>query len=285
MVGDVVGGYVVKEALASGRSGLLFLAVHPVTGHRAVLQRRLGEDDLHQFAAEVTQVLGLAERPHVERRRSKAGVGVLLAVVDADAPGRGYTDYANTERLPDLPGPAAPRRRSSLLALGALVLLGGALGALLMKRTARQPEPPGGTANAAWVPTSPAEKPEAGAVLAPSVADASVAVASAPPVKVVAPPRVARSKAAMAEVADGPTYCDAGEFDWKPRARADLNELLQRAAMHDELLAWAADEEEPLSGAIGAAMTEADCRAIEQRLRRFLKRVHALERAVQPTAQ
>lgn len=286
MVGDVVGGYVVKEALASGRNGLLFLALHVETGHRAVVQGRLGEDDLQQFAAEAAQVLGLAERPHVERRRSRAGLAVLLAVVDRGAPGSGYTGYTNTERLPDLPRPAAPAapRRRHLLALGGLVLLGGALGALLMKGAARQEGPAGqpeagDTAQVRPAPSPPVEKPEVVQDLAASVVDASIAVASPPLVKAPAPPRVVRSKAARAEVADGPAYCDAADVDWKPRARADLNELIDRAAPHDELVRWVAEEEEAISRGIAAATTEAECRAIEQRVRRFLQRV------VQPTVK
>ncbi|MEQ1731927.1 MAG: hypothetical protein ABL982_26430, partial [Vicinamibacterales bacterium] len=135
MIGDVVGGYVVKEALASGRSGLLFLALQEGTGHRAVVQRRLGEDDLKAFAREAAQAIGVEACLLVERRKSRAAVAVLLAIIDAEAPGLGYTEHTDTQQL--LPSPARPRRSPGkglvLLVLGLLLLVGAAVGALLMR--------------------------------------------------------------------------------------------------------------------------------------------------------
>ena len=257
MLGDVVGGYVVKEALGSGQRGLLFLALHVDTGHRAVVQRRLGEDDVRLFAREAAQLLGLTDTLVVERRLSRAGVEVLLAVVDGDAPGTGHTLHTNTARLPDLPArPVPAARRLPVAALVLLVVVGAVLGALLMssaERPAALAPPLAAVAPVAEVKPPPMVLPEA------PIASASPQPPSA---KSGSPPRAS-------------SYCD--DDGWKAHASADLAELLRRAAKHEELLVWADEEDKAISQGLTAASTRASCQVLEQRLRRFHRRVTALE--------
>ena len=64
------------------------------------------------------------------------------------------------------------------------------------------------------------------------------------------------------------------DADWKKRARADLNELVTRAARSSpELTLWAADREGPLSGAIEAAASARECGAVGLQLAMFKKKV------------
>ena len=66
----------------------------------------------------------------------------------------------------------------------------------------------------------------------------------------------------------------APDADWKKRARADLNELMTRAAKSSpELTLWAADREGPLSAAIEGATNEPDCRVVSQQLESLKEKV------------
>ncbi len=61
---------------------------------------------------------------------------------------------------------------------------------------------------------------------------------------------------------------------WKKRARADLNELVTRAArLSPELSLWAADREGPLSSAIETAMSDRECGAVKLQLATFKDKV------------
>ncbi|MDP3151609.1 MAG: serine/threonine-protein kinase [Archangium sp.] len=66
----------------------------------------------------------------------------------------------------------------------------------------------------------------------------------------------------------------APDDDWKKRARADLNELMTRAAKSSpELTLWAADREGPLSAAIEGATSEPDCRVVGLQLESLKEKV------------
>jgi hypothetical protein len=287
MVGDVVGGYVVKEALASGRSGLLFLAIQEATGHRAVVQRRLGDDDLQSFAREAAQVAGVEACLLVERRKSRAGVAVLLAIIDVEAPGSGYTDYTNTVPLPRLDDVAPRRRGRVLLGLAVLLLVGAALGALLLRTATRPPEATD-VVPALPVTSVAAPPPAVTSAAAPAVTGvASPAVSPspvAPPTPEPKAPSVQPSpdaSAAKRKLAEAQPAC-ATDDAWKRRASADLAELLQRAARHESLLRSAAEADEAISTRIGRAMSGADCRAVEESLRRLHGQVLAAETVCVP---
>jgi hypothetical protein len=69
----------------------------------------------------------------------------------------------------------------------------------------------------------------------------------------------------------------APDADWKQKARADLNELVTRAAPFEALTRWAASENEAISLAIAGAVEPTQCGAVEQRLQAFHRRVQAAE--------
>ncbi len=66
--------------------------------------------------------------PQVERRKSRAGVPVLIAIVDSGAPGSGYTDHTNTAPLPP---PEAVTSRTSSWHLAVLIVGFALVGAIL----------------------------------------------------------------------------------------------------------------------------------------------------------
>lgn len=252
MVGDVIGGYVVKESLGSGRVGLLYLAMHPETGHRAVVRRRLNDaDSADEFGAEAAQVLSLQALPRVERRTSRSGAKVLLAIIDETAPGFGRTEYANTQLLPDL------HRRTRLLPLLWLIpllALGVALGSWRVMRTESGVE-------ALPAEPSTAEPPPPPVLGAPKpVEDVVAAVATSK--------KVIRTAAQTCEPDEG----------WKRNARGNLSELMNRSAPHEALTTWTSGEGDSIGRAIERAFTPAQCGAVEARLNAFHLRVLTAEK-------
>lgn len=260
MVGDVVGGYLVKEALGSGRSGLLYLAVQ-ASGHRAVVQRRLGDDDVPAFAREVAEVLALSLLPQVELRKSRGGVPVLLAVVDPGAPGSGYTDHTNTGPLP----PPRRRRRPTLL----VVLLGaGGVGAAISA--------------AGWSggPTSGSSSPPLEPVVVPTrdvQAPLPVSTSEPPEHPLDDAPPSAIAKQAEPTPAPRPLSPAAPacvpDARWKKDRFADVQDLFSLAGRSEALSsAW-----DPfltkLERQVHEAATAVDCAAVEKVLQRYAQRL------------
>lgn len=283
MVGDVVGGYVVKEALASGRYGLLFLAIQGETGHRAVVQRRHGEDDLKSFAAEAAQALGVEPCLLVERRRSRAGVAVLLAIIDAEAPGLGYTEHTDTQQVLPRTGQRRPslRRGRMLLGLGLLVLLGAGLGVLLSiaSRSAPQSEALApGPEVAKAMPVAPpppftGSPPLAARPIEPQAVEREAAVDARPrqlhgwvlaaETQAASSPKKQSSRVKVTIEAEPPCAFDDRFRDYARRTRADLRTMGNPRAPKF----MRADDQ------LSHAMVEGDCRrvnAVLNELRRLV---------------
>lgn len=271
MVGDVVGGYEVKEFVGSGKSGLLYLAVH-ASGHRAVVRRRLGDDDLHEFAQESAQSLGLKDLPSVERRKSRAGVPVLIAIIDSGAPGSGYTDHTNTMPLPP---PEAATSRASSWKLPAVIVgfaLVGAISAAVVVTERGRPsanEIPLPVANpvavvadqhglpvAAALPVVVAGTPQDTPDAEPSL-DAGQAVDRNP-----AAPKL-RGSALSSDSTCTPTD------QWKRDRYADIRDLFHLAGATEDLSSsW----EKPLTELereVSAARSGKECSTVEKTVRRY----------------
>ena len=256
MVGDVVGGYEVKEALGSGKSGLLYLAVQ-ASGHRAVVRRRLGDDDVHEFARESAQSLGLKDLPPVERRKSRAGVPVLLAIVDPHAPGSGYTDHTNTVPLPS---PEGVRSRTSLklpVVIVCFALVGALSAAVVLSARSRPLENSSAEAAVLVVPVQHviAERtPASVATVPPKMTetlpvDAGVAVQA-----IAARPRV-RSADVVRSEPTTPCIFDDDFRDYARQAVAELRTLVAPSPGFAKL-----------ENEVGAALVERDCRRVTRAL-------------------
>jgi hypothetical protein len=249
VVGDVVGGFIIKEALGSGRSGLLYLAVS-ASGHRAVVRRRLGDDELEEFARETAQVLALGSRPVVERRKTHAGVAVLFALVDGGAPGSGFTEHTNTDRLPTI-----PRRRSAgkwrvLLLLSCCVVTGAVLSAGLLRSS---------QTHVASSLTSTAR---------PVVVVSSNSEPIAAPVPEPAPnANVARDA--------GINHVQGCKPDpaWKRARLADVDELLDLGSASEALYVSVETPLRAASRSIRGASTEADCSRLGARLTKLYEQL------------
>lgn len=271
MVGDVVGGYEVKEALGSGKSGLLFLAVH-ASGHRAVVRRRLGDDDLHEFARESAQSLGLKDLPPVERRKSRAGVAVLIALVDSGAPGSGYTDHTNTVPLPRLElATAVASSWKVRLVIVVLALVGAISAAVAVSgrvRSSADERPPPIGSSVAVVPVQH---------VVPAAEPPPVVVAADPPATAEAKPSpdagqaVERSRETpkmRAVVVSSDSACTPTD-GWKRDRYADIRELFDLASATEELsVSW----EQPLTALereVAAARTAKECAIVEKTVARY----------------
>ena len=167
---------------------------------------------------------------------------------------------------PLLAVPAVSKTRSP-----ALPLLAGALGlgVLLV---------------GAWWWWAKAPVPQAAPV---AIAEPPVEIAE-PPVAQVAPPEPVVEEVVLDELAQLPSIhkprkqaplaaivpsC-VPDAEWKKRARADLNELVTRAArLSPELSLWAANREGPLSSAIETAMSDRECGAVRVQLATFKDKV------------
>ena len=273
MVGDVVGGYEVKETLGSGQSGLLYLAVQ-ASGHRAVVRRRLGDDDLHTFARESAQSLGLKDLPPVERRKSRAGVPVLIAIVDSGAPGSGYTDHTNTMPLPppEAVPPEAATSRASSWKLPAVIVGFGLVGAILAavvlsdggRSSAKESQLPIDTIAVAPVQrVLPAAEPTlvAVAVERPATPKTQPPLDAGQAVEGLAAVPKARG------VAVDPTC--APTDGWKRDRYADIRDLFHLAGATEELSSsW----EKPLTELereVSAARSGKECSTVEKAVRRY----------------
>lgn len=260
MVGDVVGGYEVKEALGSGRNGLLFLAAQP-TGHRAVVRRRLGDDDVDQFAREVVQALQLPTPPMVERRKSRAGVAVLLAIVDPDAPGSGYTDHTNTVPLSQVTPRSSPNRFVQVALVSIVAASAGLAGVFAFLSSRRAAAPVSPLAARINKTDTPALEPRALPV------QVAVDAGGQPPPGLDV--KATRRPPAPPERTGACTPDD----EWKKGRYADVQDLFALAAKTDALSsAW----ERPLTNLereIHRATTPRDCAAIEATLRRSVKQL------------
>ena len=274
MVGDVVGGYEVKESLGSGRSGLLFLAVQ-ASGHRAVVRRRLGDDDLQEFARESAQSLGLKDLPQVERRKSRAGVPVLIAIVDSGAPGSGYTDHTNTAPLPPPEVVTSRTSRTSSWHLAVLIvgfaLVGAILAAVVLAGRGRS--------SANEIPLSVAHPIEvvADQHVAPVVEPTPVVVATAPQDPPEAQPSLDAGQAIERNPATlklrGPAVgsdsaCTPTD-QWKHDRYADIGDLFHLASATEERSSsW----EKPLTELereVYAARNTKECSTVEKTVRRY----------------
>lgn len=276
MVGDAVGGYEVKESLGSGRSGLLFLAVQS-TGHRAVVRRRLGDDDVHEFAREAAQALQLPTPPMVERRKSRAGVAVLLAIVDPDAPGTGYTDHPNTVPLQRVSASSrsSSNRSMRLVWVSIVAAMVGSVGAVASLSARGAPAAEVHVARVAPTPVKPTDAPtvERAEFRPPALPVAQVVGEAGPQTQ--PPPVVSPEKPAARPHAASPsttTSCTPDD-EWKRARYADLQDLFALASRTDTLSsAW----DRPLTGLereVHRATTLKDCAAIEKRLQGYLKRL------------
>ena len=175
------------------------------------------------------------------------------------------------------PAPRAQKRRGVLRG-GTLALLLGMAGAWWWWGGRALPESPApAVAEAAPTPPpvteSPAGPPVGPTALEPppvfepaEVLTALTAIARPPPQKVKRPTPV--------PAAPPPLPACAPDAQWKLRARADLNELETRASRSNaDLVLWAADQERPLSAAIEAATSDAECRAVGLQLAAFKQKV------------
>lgn len=290
MVGDVVGGYEVKELLASGRIGLLFLATKP-SGHRAVIRRMFNEDNLQDFAKEVAAVLMLQAQPSVERRKSREGVAVLLAVVDADAPGSGRTEHANTVPIKR---PKALQARSPnrlYLPLGAVALLAlAALVAVVMWPVSTQAPEVAAIPDPEPTPVEP-PKPDPVPAVEPEPEPIAVAKPPEPEPEPVPPPKPAIVEApkpvAVAQPKPAPPQpkvvtapvpakplCKP-DPDWKRARAAETQELFNLATASDALSsAW----DKPLTTLerdVPRAESAGNCSSVERRIRLYGKKLSA----------
>ena len=86
-------------------------------------------------------------------------------------------------------------------------------------------------------------------------------------------PKVKKRVAPPVAALVSPRACEP-DADWKKRARAELNELMTRAAKSNpELMLWAADQEGPLSAAIEGATSEPECRGVGLQLETLKEKV------------
>lgn len=262
MVGERVGAYLITEALGSGRTGLLFLAVHIETGHRAVIQRLPDEDVTAAFAADAVLALGLTASPAVEERATRNGRAVLFAAVDEGAPGSGTTDHTNTQRLPSARRPTSSSRwRLVVLGLCCL-LLGGAVGGGLWVRYSSSGAAPAVLAPKSAVPVAlavPAVEFDAGAVESKpaSLPGQPVNRASAKPLAVV-----------------GTGQCSPTP-EWKRHVQADLQELGQHPRVLNDAALYASVEPEleRLSIAADRAAGPSSCAAVQAGLDAIKRRL------------
>ncbi len=270
MVGDLVGGYEVKGFVGSGKSGLLYLAVH-ASGHRAVVRRRLGEDDLHEFARESAQSLGLKDLPPVERRKSRAGVPVLIAIVDSGAPGSGYTDHTNTVSLPT---PELTTSRTSSWHLPVVIVvfaLVGAISAAVVLTGGGRSSAEGNSLPIDTIAVVPVQR-----VLTASE-PTPVAVAAKPH----STPEAQPSPDAGRAVEDHPEMPKfrgaAGRSDsmgaptdeWKRDRYADIRDLFHLASATEELSSSWEKRLTELEREVYAAQSAKECSTVEKTVRRY----------------
>lgn len=116
MLGEVVQGYIIKKSIGHGRTGSLFLAVHPDGGKRLIVLRVNDSAEPRGFAAEAQEALYLSFLPRVTEELTDTGTQVLVAHVDFSAKGDTFSRYSNTH-------PIGRRRDLRGLVVGVLAAL------------------------------------------------------------------------------------------------------------------------------------------------------------------
>lgn len=259
MLGDQVGGYVIKEAAGSGQGGVLYLATHPETGHLALVQRRNETAAAEAFTREAEQIFGVA--PHiVERRVSRAGVPVLFAVRDAEAAETGHTRFTNTERI----APQRPRARRSLM-LPVVLITAFSAGVLLVWAATRTPASPPDEG------MTPPTAPPVEVVKTPEAFSLDAGVDFPEPTKVIVE-KAADAGTAKPRTASVAAPCEPDDR-WKRTARSVIARLREAASAKSSqhYVAWEATERKLLLR-IDAAKSPSDCAAIEAQLDRLIAR-------------
>ncbi len=256
MIGRRTSGFSIESVLVGGRQGTVYLAQNPESGHRAAVRLLVADDTgdgFPEFGREVADALQLPRRPEVVARTLDDGREVLLALIDADAPGTGATRFAQTTRL-ERPARRSTRRRWWALIPLAVLLL-GAVGWWRRQQPADVETPPAPAVGPTTVVTAPVAT--APVVTAP-VATAPVVTAPVVTAQVVtAPPR---------------TPCVITS-EWRAARLADLDELQERVTVSDELSRTVQPALDRLSVELRQARTDGDCREVEQRLRALTGRV------------
>lgn len=261
MVGERVGAYLITEALGSGRTGLLFLAVHIETGHRAVIQRLPNEDVTAAFAADAALALGLPNSPDVEERVTRDGRPVLFAAIDGGAPGSGATEHTNTQRLPSSHAASPSRGGWRLVVLAACCLiLGAAVGGGLWALNASA-ESEASVVTTKSLPISP--------VLVVSPVELDAGAGESKPASPARSPeqRIERVPAKLGSavvVGRGGGQCSPTP-EWKRHVQADLQELGQLPQVLNDAALYASVEKEleRLSLATDRATSPASCAAAQ----------------------
>ena len=159
--------------------------------------------------------------------------------------------------------PAGKKRRGPVLVAGLGVVLAAGVWGWLSTRPIAAPL------------EEPVTELQVEPVVVPAVEPAAVAVAAVAPAAQSGDELVALDDelAALKVKRVRPAGC-APDADWKKRSRADLNELVTRAAkLNADISLWAAYQEGPLSAAIEAASSHNECGAVNQKLALFKAKV------------
>ncbi len=168
------------------------------------------------------------------------------------------------------PNPLLPKKRTaSGLLTGAMVLLVTLLGAAWWSGRAEPVVEIAVPQKSAVAPVAP---------VAPIAAEVEPVLPVDEPLEELAGltgiPRAKKRVAGPVAVAAVTAPACAPDADWKKRARADLNELMTRAAKSSpEITLWAADREGPLSAAIEGATSEPECRVVGLQLETLKEKV------------
>jgi hypothetical protein len=256
MIGRRASGFEVTSVLVGGRRGNIYLATNPESGHRAAMRFLLADDTGESFAdfgREVAAALQLPRRPEVVTRVLDDQREVLVALLDADAPGTGATRFPQTTRL------ERHARRPSWgrwLVLIPLAMLLGVLG--WWRRQPLAPNPPVASpvevaVPAVTMPTPPLVEPAHPEVIAPAVIEPEPARAMVP--------RTAPARGACV-VTD----------EWRRARLIDLNEIQERVTVSDELSRTMQPSVDRLSVELRDARTDTDCRNAELHLQALARR-------------
>jgi hypothetical protein len=261
MIGRRTSGFEVSSLLVGGRRGNIFLAANPESGHRAAVRYLLADDvgsGFEEFSREVAMALQLPHNPEVVSRVLDDGREVLVALIDAAAPGTGATRFPQTTQLERIAAQPPARRSLWWFALPIAVLLAG-VG--LWRR--QQPEVTAPTEPV--VPVVVRAEPKAEIAVPLEVAQPEVTpVPDAGPI--VAPVPVA------VPVARPKPPCEVTD-EWRRNRSADLNEVQNRVATSEKLSQELQGTLDRFSVALRDARNDDDCRAIEARLKVLVRRV------------
>jgi hypothetical protein len=248
MRGLNVNGFIVVETLGSGRAGILYLARHPTTGQEAIIRvASTAENELTAkvFLEEASSLLPAAS--DVQPTVASDGSRVLMAL--ERAPGSGFSQHSQTQRIVPAPAPPPPGRAGLALAFIGLTALAAAV--TLVVLTTRQSTT---AASPPIVVASPVE-PDAGVV-------AQMEPVVVAPVEAPVPQPLAR--APMPQPACSPTE------RWKKTKQLDLQEIEEKAnAIEPVELARTV---QTLGAAVAAAKTTDDCARLDRTIGSLVKR-------------